>query len=60
LGFSKDWFQLFIGCDLTPLLWVLQFVLFDLDPYFFVTCGRDIVVADPITSASWGEGFKGA
>jgi hypothetical protein len=25
-GLSKDWFQLFIGYDLTPLLWVLQFV----------------------------------
>jgi hypothetical protein len=34
-GFSKDWFQLFIGYDLTPLLWVLQFVLFDVGPHFF-------------------------
>src|SRR5437016_11514423 len=31
-GFPKDWFQLFIGYDLTPLLWVLQFVLFDVGP----------------------------
>jgi len=34
-GFSKDWFQLFIGYDLTPLLWVLQFVLFDVGPHLF-------------------------
>ena len=32
-GFPKDWFQLFIGYDLTPLLWVLQLVLFDVGPH---------------------------
>ncbi|HMH05620.1 MAG TPA: hypothetical protein VK579_02960, partial [Terriglobales bacterium] len=59
-GFSKDWFQLFIGYDLTPLLWVLQFVLFDVGPHLFATCGRDMGAADPSTSANCGEGLKSA
>jgi hypothetical protein len=31
-GFSKHWFQLFIGYNFPPLLWVLQLMLFDVSP----------------------------
>ncbi len=32
-GFSKDLFQLIIGHDLPPLIWVLQSMLFDVGPH---------------------------
>jgi hypothetical protein len=38
-GFSKDLFQLIIGHDLPPLIWVLQFMLFDVGPHLL----RDLV-----------------
>ena len=61
-GFSKDLFQLIIGHDLPPLVWVLQFMLFDVGPrpHLLRDLCRDMGAGDPNISASCGEGFKGA
>jgi hypothetical protein len=58
-GFSKDLFQLIIGHDLPPLIWVL-FMLFDVGPHLLRDLWSGYGAGEPNISASCGEGFKGA